>query len=361
LSRLFGGFLTILSYIIVIFASIVNQQIHKSLTHFCIAFVHKVRYNNNNAVIFSTDTPKKGGHSTMNDTSVACFLSVARTGSFTTSAQELSSTQQAVSRNVQALEDELGFSLLDRSGRSVTLTWEGSRFYQWCLDGDKQLALTIASAARLTDSETNFFRLGWCDWTGCPDEISESIRAFRGIYPACVMDFCQGSVQEIRSFLLDGALDLAILPEPCTHNMSGVTVSEPFIFLPLCAITSNRCTFSGGTPTPAELIPMKQLVAHFGGDTEEEVLKRTAYLCTELGIFPEHLEIMPNVMSIYSELPCGPCYTLAPQTNYAQRRGDLAFHALPFSFPLVFVQAHENVIPWALLFKTFVCGRRAEQ
>jgi DNA-binding transcriptional LysR family regulator len=297
----------------------------------------------------------------VNDTSVACFLSVARTGSFTTSAQELSSTQQAVSRNVQALEDELGFALLDRSGRAVTLTWEGSRFYQWCLDGDRQLALALANAARLTSSETNSFHLGWCDWTGCSDEIADGLRAFEGIYPTCVMDFRQGSVQQIKSFLLDGALDLAILPENCTHNMSGVTVSEPFMTLPLCAITNDRCAFAGPSPTPAELTPMKQLVPHFGGDTEEDAFKRTVYLCTELGIYPEHLEIMPNVMSVYSELPCGPCYTLAPPTNYARRQGNLTFHSLPASIPLVFVQAHENVIPWVLLFETFICNRRAER
>jgi DNA-binding transcriptional LysR family regulator len=297
----------------------------------------------------------------MNDTSVACFLSVARTGSFTTSAQELSSTQQAVSRNVQALEEELGFSLLDRSGRAVTLTWEGSRFYQWCLDGDRQMAVALSSAARLTGSETNSFRLGWCDWTGCPEEIAEGIRVFRGIYPACVMDFRQGSVQEIKSFLMDGALDLAILPELSTHKMSGVTVSEPFLQLPLCAVTNDRCTFAGDSPSAAELTTMKQLVAHFGGDTEEDAFKRTSYLCAELDIYPEHLEIMPNMMSVYSELPCGPCYTLAPRTSYAQRWGGLRFYPLSSTIPMVFVQAHENVIPWVLLFETFIRNRRADR
>jgi DNA-binding transcriptional LysR family regulator len=296
----------------------------------------------------------------MNDTSVACFLSVARTGSFTTSAQELSSTQQAVSRNVQALEEELGFSLLDRSGRAVTLTWEGSRFYQWCLDGDRQLAMALSSASRLMDSETNSFRLGWCDWTGCPDEISESLRAFSSRYPNCAMDFRQGTVSEVLDFLRDGELDLAILPETCTHNLSGFTVSPPFMELPLCAITNDRCTFPNNLPTPTDLTPMKQLVAHFGDDSEEDVLKRNAYLCTELGIYPEHLAILPNVMSTYSELPCGPCYTLAPRTSYAQRRGNLRFYPLAAKVPLVFVRAQENALAWVLLFETFLRSRGLE-
>lgn len=295
----------------------------------------------------------------MNDTSVACFLSVARTGSFTTSARELGSTQQAVSRNVQSLEDALGFALLDRSGRSVELTWEGSRFYHWCLDGDRQVSLAIASAARLMGDDVNTLRLGWCDWTGCPPEIAEDIRAFSELYADCSLDFRQGSVEEIKSFLRDRALDLAILPEHSTHNMSGVTVSEPFMALPLCAVTSARYPFAGGEPTPAELTPRKHLAAHFGGDTDEDVRKRVEYLCAELGIYPEHLEIKPNVLSTYSELSCGPCFTLSPRTSRAGRWSGLRFYSLPVTTPLVFVRAHRNPIAWVLLFETFVRHRRA--
>ncbi len=294
----------------------------------------------------------------MNDTSVACFLSVARTGSFTVSARELSSTQQAVSRNVQSLEEELGFSLLDRSGRSVTLTWEGDRFYHWCLDSDRQVALSVAGALRLMGDERNVLRLGWCDWTGCPSEIANAVREFSEAYPNCTIDFWQGTVSEIRAFLQDGSLDLAILPEYNTHNMSGVSVSEPFLEMPLYAVTSDRLTFPGEVPTAAELTPMKHLAARFGEEPEDDVRKRVDYLCTDLGIYPEHLEIMPNVLSTYSELLCGPCFTISPRSSYAERRGDLRFYPLALSTPLVFVQSHRNSTPWAPLFETFIRGRR---
>lgn len=290
----------------------------------------------------------------MNDTNIACFLSVARTGSFTISAQELSSTQQAVSRNVQNLEDELGFALLNRSGRVVNLTSEGSRFYQWCLDGDRQVSLAVAAARRLMGNETNTLRLGWCDWTGCPDEIAEGIRAFTKTHDICELDFRQGSVENIKALLLDETLDLAILPEFYTHSMSGVTVSEPFMSLPLYAVTSLHHAFSGDTPTAAELTPMKHLVARLGSEAGGDVRKHIDYLCAELEIYPEHLEIMPNVPSTYSELLCGPCYTISPRTSYAQRRGDLRFHPLPVSIPLVFVRSHGNAIAWVPLFETFI-------
>lgn len=50
----------------------------------------------------------------MNELSVLCFLSVTDTHSFSNTARELKITQQAVSRHIQTLEEELGFPLLIR-------------------------------------------------------------------------------------------------------------------------------------------------------------------------------------------------------------------------------------------------------
>ena len=56
------------------------------------------------------------------------FEGVARHLSFSAAAQELALTQSAVSRQVMALENEIGVKLLARGTRSVDLTSAGSRF-----------------------------------------------------------------------------------------------------------------------------------------------------------------------------------------------------------------------------------------
>ncbi|MBV8524753.1 MAG: LysR family transcriptional regulator [Acetobacteraceae bacterium] len=56
------------------------------------------------------------------------FVSLARTGSFSRSAEERHVTQSAFSRRIQALETWLGVSLIDRSSYPTTLTLEGRRF-----------------------------------------------------------------------------------------------------------------------------------------------------------------------------------------------------------------------------------------
>ena len=54
------------------------------------------------------------------------FEAAARTLSFTKAAEELFITQSAVSRQIKALEDNLGLKLFERRPRSLTLRAEAA-------------------------------------------------------------------------------------------------------------------------------------------------------------------------------------------------------------------------------------------
>lgn len=61
----------------------------------------------------------------MDTESLKAFVSVARSGSFSTAAQQLFITQPAVSKRIAKLEEQLNHRLLDRLGRELTLTEAG--------------------------------------------------------------------------------------------------------------------------------------------------------------------------------------------------------------------------------------------
>ena len=61
----------------------------------------------------------------INETAIKCFLSLARTLSFTETAKDMYMTQQAVSKYIARLEEELGFRLFSRSRHHVALTRAG--------------------------------------------------------------------------------------------------------------------------------------------------------------------------------------------------------------------------------------------
>jgi DNA-binding transcriptional LysR family regulator len=70
------------------------------------------------------------------------FVRVVEAGSFTAVAHESDATQSAVSKQVAALERELGAKLLTRTTRSLALTEEGERYF----DQARRLVAEIAEA-----------------------------------------------------------------------------------------------------------------------------------------------------------------------------------------------------------------------
>ena len=289
----------------------------------------------------------------MNDMEIACFLSVARTGSFTISARELSSTQQAVSRNIQALEEELGFPLLLRgSTQAVTLTWAGQRFRQWRIEHDAQLAALERQCRRITPEGKDELFLTWNDWTGCPVDLEEDIRVFRETYPSARLHLRQGSTEEVFTMLRDGSADIAVLPEYSTHDLTGLVVTPAFASQPLCLVSRDLTEF----PEPEALSAYTMLAAPMGEPVEEAARRRLQMFFAELGIPARRIEILPNVRSAFTQLLCGRCYTIAPVSGAMD-----GLHAVPIpgaAARLVFVTSHARVSPWVSLLENFIRQRR---
>ena len=80
----------------------------------------------------------------MNTQQLESFLQVAETLSFARAAHALSITQSAVSRQVRALEEELGVRLFYRTTRTVALTAEGILFLEHARQILEQLRLAEA-------------------------------------------------------------------------------------------------------------------------------------------------------------------------------------------------------------------------
>jgi LysR family transcriptional regulator, glycine cleavage system transcriptional activator len=95
------------------------------------------------------------------------FEAAARTLSFTKAAEELSLTQSAISRQIRALEDNLGVALFERRPRSLALTEEGHMLYRVAGEVLERLQETAgrlrasAGVPHLTVSTTGGFASLW--------------------------------------------------------------------------------------------------------------------------------------------------------------------------------------------------------
>jgi LysR family transcriptional regulator, glycine cleavage system transcriptional activator len=75
---------------------------------------------------------------------LGAFESAARHLSFTKAGAERFVTQSAISRQVRALEDDLGVALFRREHRTLTLTDDGRRLLETCAAVGAQLRATVA-------------------------------------------------------------------------------------------------------------------------------------------------------------------------------------------------------------------------
>ena len=82
-------------------------------------------------------------------TALRVLDAVARLGSLSAAASELSLTRSAVSHQLRSLEECLGTALIEKSGRGIVLTYRGEYFAR-----ETQRALGILNEARrFTDAQ----------------------------------------------------------------------------------------------------------------------------------------------------------------------------------------------------------------
>ena len=138
------------------------------------------------------------------------FVAVAEEASFTKGAARVHVAQPGVSAQIRRLEQELGETLLDRSGRVVTLTEVGEAFLPHA-----RAALTSVDGARLAVDELAGLTRGSvavgmitsCGVLELPDALAE----FHRLHPAVEISLREDNSDRLLEQLRDGLLKLAFV------------------------------------------------------------------------------------------------------------------------------------------------------
>ncbi len=141
------------------------------------------------------------------------FTVLARTGSFTLTAQELHLTQSAISHAMKALETDLGCRLLDRLGKTVVLTQAGEQLLvrvERILD---EMRSARAELGRLGKWGTSRLRIG-ASTTACQYVLPGVLREFKESFPQCAISIQPGDTPENIDALRAHQIDLAVNLEP---------------------------------------------------------------------------------------------------------------------------------------------------
>ncbi len=160
------------------------------------------------------------------------FLTVAETLNFRRAAEHLNVAQPAISRAVQQLESRLGFALLHRTTRRVTLTTAGAALAKQAGDAVQQLEQAVRNARQIATGKAGEIIVGY------------SAQATNGVMPGLVVRFrtafpdAQVGLYSLASdeqvgALLSGRIDIGfILTDACKAPLEHMTIArERFVVL----------------------------------------------------------------------------------------------------------------------------------
>lgn len=137
------------------------------------------------------------------------FVAVAEMGSISGAARQLSVSQSAVTEAVQELESDLGTTLLDRSGRGVSLTHRGQLFLRHA----GRILGAIADARRSFADEAapkGELHLGASSLVA-GYILADLLARFRRAYPAVEIAAFEDSAEYLEHLLVNGELDVAVM------------------------------------------------------------------------------------------------------------------------------------------------------
>ncbi|MBR1780003.1 MAG: LysR family transcriptional regulator [Oscillospiraceae bacterium] len=141
---------------------------------------------------------------------IKCFLEVANCLSFSTAAKNLYISQQAVTRQIAALEGELGLKLFYRTTRQVALTPAGSVLRDDFTQVNRQIDDSIRRARALDASGKDLLRVGFLSALSQREIILPVADYLMKHRPEYELDIRLLDVVELRNRMLDGRLDLCV-------------------------------------------------------------------------------------------------------------------------------------------------------
>ena len=137
------------------------------------------------------------------------FQSVVRNNSFSEAAEECHISQSATSQQIKALEQELGFPLLERHHRKFVMTPAGELFYKKSLVLISDYEQMCTEAAKIARGDAAVLKIGYLRSYNSP-EVHQALEEFSAKYPGISVQFLYGNHEELFTLLRTGGADLVL-------------------------------------------------------------------------------------------------------------------------------------------------------
>ena len=164
---------------------------------------------------------------------IRSFLSIAETLHFGRTAELIHISQPALSLQIRALEEEIGFRLFERNRRKTTLTAAGFAFRDDAAAALSQLEQAVRRARLAANGKLGILRIGFVSTAG-NEIVADIVRQFRELNPEVEFSLRNILTTDQVLMLEAGSLDIGFLRLPIGGHsaLDVVTVHrEPFVLV----------------------------------------------------------------------------------------------------------------------------------
>lgn len=232
----------------------------------------------------------------MNSLQIEYFLALTKYLNFTDTAKALYVSQPAISKQIAALEKEIGFTLFFRSNRNVSLTPAGMIYLKTFKQINELYSEAQEQAQAIYSEQNSKIRLGCVEGMELSSLLSKVFPSFSTQFPSIQYHLERHTPQDLVNALYNGDLDVAITLEPFIEDkpdlsriffmkakhMLFVSVNNPIIQKDNFSITDLKDeTFISLAP---DIMPSAD--------------KSIANFWEKNGFYPKKMHYVPNVESL---------------------------------------------------------------
>ena len=161
------------------------------------------------------------------------FIAVVEEGSFFDAGEACHISQSAISQQIKALESELQVQLLERHGRTFSVTPAGQYFYEQAKKQIASLESLVQEVRRIGKGEYQRLRVGVLN--GFSSRIIQNtVQEFAAAHPYVRLSLTTGTHEELFHPVSSGSLDMVINDQ--WRMLSDQYVNEELMEQPLFAL-----------------------------------------------------------------------------------------------------------------------------
>jgi len=154
------------------------------------------------------------------------FLTVAKEQSFTKAAEQLHITQPTLSRQMTALEDELGITLFLRNGKRNTLTDEGILLKRRALEILNLEEKTLKELKGKEDVVEVTITIG-CGEFAAVETLARICKTYKEKYPLVQIALHTATADTVYEMMKKGLVDIALFLEPMdTKGLDYIRIAD---------------------------------------------------------------------------------------------------------------------------------------